>query len=435
MAASVKIRFDGDTSALNAKLDRVSKNVGNLGRKFSDSATNVGAMASRLGGMVGASALLFDTWTKITQRIDKARADVVEMARANAQQRASALAVGRNDQERAQINNFALRLLRSGIAPDEGRAFGIAKSAFSSGFGGEGDTISMLELLGQGTEATIDAMADIGGTVKDAPKSFEEMADMIFAAGQRSKKQTAEVAQAVAQAAPIATKVDTSFAELLAIFSELRGDSLERMRTGMRALADKFIELGVEGQGLTSRAETFAARGLTDRAARKQLGAEAFTALQILIDQSEKVRAGQRFFESGGATGGLRASVSGVLRQDPLLIAEIARRAEKAKTQYGVGGAIQGQAVNEAVRQADLERLQREYPIYSSLPLGATILGAGEFVSGRSSGDVVGGVASTTRDRAVDLMIEQNGLLRTLVNRGRPADEVAAGMLDVGEVE
>lgn len=339
MAASGKMRFDLDTSAVSAKLDRLDKKVDKIPRGFNKSNAGLGKLVSGFAVATAGATAVLDVWQKINQNIDEAASKIQGSARA----RAKALSLAQNENDRNRISQSIDRT-RKETGLDEGRASEVQFQLESLGLSDRRQQVASVELLGNDSVQFAKGLSRVSKVLNIQGKELGEVADKMFVASKNSEVSLDELAIAIAQAAPIGKEVGATFDELASLFGGVGGDDLAQIRTGFKALSRGLLKEGITDSGIIGGVDQLASRNLTPRQLQKILGDEGFIAFQLIQAQRQGISSVSSSLSSAG--GAINRQLGIVRGDDSVKFAQLSSR--------------QQQSIDIAERPIGLAKLERD---------------------------------------------------------------------------
>jgi hypothetical protein len=331
--ARARWQFDGDTSAVNAKLEETRRKAGGVGEEFIKGVGGVNKMAGAIGGMASISAALLATWQNIVQTQEAAG----NKLQSGAQARARVLARADSPEERQRLGQ-AIDLTRSQTGIDETAAANFQGQLEKGGLSEFREQFAQFYKIGEDGAKVADAIGNIRDVFGDAAGSVPDLIDKTFTAAKSSEGDATGFANTIARVGTIVKGTGTGFDDLAAILSQIGGKDIEQFSKGLRSLSAAAIKSGEKG-GLLNYVDQTQSQGLSNRQLLAKLGNEGFDAYQ----QIARNRTGITSARAGlaGSQGNLGFAVStlkddlGVSSSQDLAQAEqnrdLAQRASGAK--------------------------------------------------------------------------------------------------------
>ena len=344
MVAKTTMVFDGKTSALNAKLDESRKKAGAVGGEFSKGSAALAGMAIKLGGIAATSAVIERSWAAITRQME--RQDQLANKRRGSLDSLAAMTNVFSTPARAQAGKqLGIGIQRQLGLEEEGAAFDIVNKLVSrlgeeAVLGGDvaSKFVDAVAATGQRENAVqvIDSVADAMQAFEKDVKDTGNVIGLIAGGAQVSKADFRPFAQALGEMGVQAKLTGTSMEDVVAIFSQLGGEGIERLRTKFNALTgaitalDNLDQIKAQG-GLIPFIESL--QGMNPAQIRKALGTdrkEAMIAVELIgavLDKAKAAKPGlmaaketfiaqsQGRFEAAGGLVGTRLNQAVVNRQ------------------------------------------------------------------------------------------------------------------------
>lgn len=323
MTATAKVRFDADTASLSNKLDKLNRQHNNMNEMIVKGVGSTLKMVSAVALLQGAWAAVKEGVDSTIQRIDEAADRIQGGARA----RARALSLAQTPQQREQISQ-AIEATRVQTGMDEARSSELQYQLMSLRLADMREEIARLENLGQDSVAFARGLSRVSRVMGIQGPELYVIADKLFTASLASESGVDQLAEALAQAAPLAKETGSTVDELAALFGGVGGDELAQIRTGFRGLSRALVRQGITEGGILSGVDQIAGRNLSPAQLQRLLGDEAFVAFQLIQAQRGSIASAQSAIaQSRGSI----ANAQNIVLGDPQVGLTLALAREQAK--------------------------------------------------------------------------------------------------------